>query len=116
MMSVLLSLLLTATRTGELGPARPSLLSCGSYGFHSTRERSDMARYQELLDAFADLRCTWDNLVGLPPDVIAASRDLGTADLIELERRVEIHRLAIEAMKEAIEHEAMGRVTSSGVA
>jgi hypothetical protein len=68
-----------------------------------------MARHQELLDAFADLRCTWDNLVGLPPDVIAATRDLGAADLIELERRVDVHRLAIEALKEAIEHGADGR-------
>jgi hypothetical protein len=68
-----------------------------------------MARHQELLDAFADLRCTWDNLVGLPPDVIAAGRDLGTADLIELERRVEVHRLAIEALKAAIEHRVDGQ-------
>jgi hypothetical protein len=68
-----------------------------------------MARHQELLDAFADLRCTWDNLMGLPPDVIASSGDLGAADLIELERRVEVHRLAIEALKEAIEHGTDGR-------
>jgi hypothetical protein len=68
-----------------------------------------MARHQELLDAFADLRCTWDNLMGLPPDVIAAGGDLGAADLIELERRVEVHRLAIEALREAIEHGADGR-------
>jgi hypothetical protein len=84
--------------------------------FHSSRERFDMARHQELLDAFADLRYTWDSLAGLVPEVIAASQDLGTADFIELERRVEVHRLAIDALKEAIEHEAMGRVTSSGVA
>ena len=68
-----------------------------------------MAGHQELLDAFADLRSTWDNLVDLPPDVIGASRDLGTADLIELERRAEVHRLAIEALKEAIEHCVDGR-------
>jgi hypothetical protein len=73
-----------------------------------------MARHQELLDAFADLRSTWDHLGDLPPDVIAAGRDLGTADLIELERRVEVHRLAIEALKEAIEHCVDGRRDTIG--
>ncbi|PYR58300.1 MAG: hypothetical protein DMF91_17535 [Acidobacteria bacterium] len=58
-----------------------------------------------LLDAFADARRTWDDLVGLQPGVIAGSRNLRDADLVELERRVEAHRAAIDMLADALETE-----------
>jgi hypothetical protein len=58
-----------------------------------------------LLDAFADARRTWDDLVGLQPDVVAGSGNLRGADLNELERRVDAHRMAIDALADAIETE-----------
>lgn len=58
-----------------------------------------------LLDTFADARRTWDELVGLQPDVKAGSGTLGEPDLVELERRVEAHRAAVDMLADAVEGE-----------
>ena len=39
-----------------------------------------------LLDAFAELRRTWDELVGLQPDIISASGPLSDEDLARRRR------------------------------
>jgi hypothetical protein len=61
------------------------------------------AEHRILLDTFADARRTWDDLVGLQPDVMAGSGNLKEPDLAELERRVEAHRAAIELLADALE-------------
>jgi hypothetical protein len=64
-----------------------------------------MAKHSVLLDTFADARRTWDDLVGLQPDVMAGSGNLTEADLVELERRVDAHRTAIGMLADALEAE-----------
>ena len=62
-----------------------------------------MATDHELLDAFADTRRTWDDLIGLQTDVVASSRRLTEKDLAELNRQVQAHRAAVDALADAIE-------------
>ena len=64
-----------------------------------------MREHQMVLDAFADTRRTWDELVSLQPDVIAGSGTLSEADLVELEWRVEAHRASIDMLADALETE-----------
>jgi hypothetical protein len=64
-----------------------------------------MREHQTLLDAFADTRRTWDELVTLQPDVVAGSGNLSEADLVELERRVDAHRASIDLLADALETE-----------
>lgn len=64
-----------------------------------------MAEHQVLLDAFADARRTWDELVSLQPDILAGSDTLTEANLIELERRAEAHRAAVELLTDALDTE-----------
>lgn len=64
-----------------------------------------MAEHRVLLDAFAEARGTWDDLVALQPDVMAGSGHLEEGDLAELERRVEAHRAAVDTLAEALETE-----------
>ena len=61
-----------------------------------------MSEHSEFLDAFAEARRTWDELVALQPDIVAASGQLDTADLIELARRVKAHRVTIDALADAL--------------
>jgi len=61
-----------------------------------------VAEHNEFLDAFAEARRTWDDLVALQPDIAAASGQLDTADLIELAQRVNAHRRTIEALADAL--------------
>jgi hypothetical protein len=68
-----------------------------------------MAEHRVLLDSFADARRTWDDLVGLQPDVKAGSGNLGKSDLVELERRVDAHRAAIDTLADALEFEPPDR-------
>ena len=65
-----------------------------------------MAEHRVLLDTFADARRTWDDLVGLQPDVIVGSGNLKDANLVELTQRVEAHRMAIDTLADAIETES----------
>jgi hypothetical protein len=56
-----------------------------------------------VLDAFADARRTWDDLVGLQPDVYAGAGRLTASNLAELTRRVEAHQSAIDLLTDALE-------------
>jgi hypothetical protein len=66
-----------------------------------------MLEHQVLLDAFADARRTWDELVSLQPDVAVASGQLSEDALIELERRVNDHRVALEVLVDALQAEPL---------
>lgn len=61
---------------------------------------NDMAA---LLDAFAEVRRTWDELAGLQPDILAASGPLSDADLGLLSERVSAHLVAAVALEDQIE-------------
>lgn len=62
-----------------------------------------MTNPQELLDTFAHARRTWDDIVGMQPDVVSGSQgELKQEELVELERRVEAHREAMDALADAI--------------
>jgi len=65
-----------------------------------------MTNAHDLLDAFAHARQTWDDIVGLQPDVVSGSRELEHGELVELERRVEAHRDAMDLLADAIEIES----------
>jgi hypothetical protein len=56
-----------------------------------------------LLDAFAELRRTWDELVGLQPDIVSASGPLSDVDLALLSERVSAHLVAAVALEDQIE-------------
>jgi hypothetical protein len=58
-----------------------------------------------LLDSFADARRTWDELVTLQPDVKASGNNLMEPDLVELQRRIEAHRMAMDVLADAVEAE-----------
>ncbi len=62
-----------------------------------------MKDHRVLLDSFADARRTWDDLVGLQPDVMDGSGNLKGAVLVELERRVEAHQAAIDTLADALD-------------
>jgi hypothetical protein len=74
-----------------------------------------MADHHVLLDTFADARRTWDELVGLQPDVRAGGGNLRHADLLELERRVDAHRAAIDALADAIDTEPLDAGRWAGI-
>ena len=63
-----------------------------------------MDEHRELLDAFAEARRTWDDLVTLQPDIVAGSAR-ARIDLAELERRVNMHREAIDMLADALAFE-----------
>ena len=56
-----------------------------------------------LLDAFAEARRTWDDLVNVQPDIVAGSVPLSDADLALLSERVSAHVVAGVALEDAIE-------------
>ena len=64
-----------------------------------------MAGHALLLETFAEARRTWDDVIGLQTDVIAGSGNLKDADLVELQRRVEAHRVAIDMLVDALDTE-----------
>ena len=57
-----------------------------------------MAEHRVVLDAFAEARRTWDDMVTLQPDVLAGSGQLQENDLVEFQSRVDAHREAIDAL------------------
>jgi hypothetical protein len=61
-----------------------------------------MANHRVLLDAFADARRTWDDVITLQPDVVAGSGNLREASLVELAHRVEAHQAAVDALVDAL--------------
>jgi hypothetical protein len=62
-----------------------------------------MIELKPLLDAYAEARRTWDDLVALQADVIAASGSLSDADLGLLSERVSAHLVAGVALEDQIE-------------
>jgi hypothetical protein len=56
-----------------------------------------------LLDAFAEVRRTWDDLVNVQPDIVAGGPPLSDADLELLSERVSAHVVAGVALEDAIE-------------
>ena len=61
-----------------------------------------MAEQDRLLDTFAELRRTWDDLIGLQPDIVAASGPLTKVDLDEFEQRVQAHQAALSVLAGAV--------------
>ena len=62
-----------------------------------------MDEHGVLLDAFAEARRTWDDMVTLQPDVTAGAGQLKDFDLAELARRVQAHRLTIDILNDVLE-------------
>ena len=62
-----------------------------------------MTAKQTLLDAFAELRRTWDDLVNLEPDIVAATASSPTVvALSELQRRIYAHESSLAAFIETV--------------
>ena len=55
-----------------------------------------------LLDAFAEVRRTWDDLVNVQPDIVTGNA-LSDADLSVLSERIGAHIVAAMALEEAVE-------------
>jgi hypothetical protein len=74
-----------------------------------------MTNNRELLDAFAEARRSWDDLVSLQPDVYAAANFQGF-DVGELARRVDAHQTSVGALADALKNESDAEPTdrSSG--
>jgi hypothetical protein len=68
-----------------------------------------MAEHRLLLDAFAEARRSWDDLIALQPDVMAGSGHLQEGSLSEFERRVAAHREAIDYLADAFEAPSTGQ-------
>jgi len=57
---------------------------------------------QVLIDAFAEARRSWDELIGLQPDIYAGGGNFTRLDLVDFARRVEAHREAMDVLADAI--------------
>jgi hypothetical protein len=85
-------------------PIGHSDIAIGSVAEIFKRRQNTMAHQQDaLLEAYAEVRRTWDELVGLQPDIIAASGPLVEADLVLLNTRVAAHLVAVTALEDQIE-------------
>jgi hypothetical protein len=67
-----------------------------------------------VIDAFADARRTWDDLVSLQPDIYAGAGNLDGLDLAELARRVDAHRASMDALSNTLQTELPGAHTEVG--
>jgi hypothetical protein len=56
-----------------------------------------------LMDAFAEARRSWDELVGLQPDIYAGGGNLARLDLADFALRVEAHREAMDVLADALQ-------------
>jgi hypothetical protein len=65
-----------------------------------------------ILDAFAELRRTFDELVGLQPDILSANGPLSDEELMQLSERVSAHVVAAIALEDQVE---IGRAHERGV-
>jgi hypothetical protein len=65
-----------------------------------------MKDYRVLLDAFADARRSWDDLISLQPDIYAGGGNPKGLDLAELARRVETHQASIDVLSDALQTES----------
>jgi len=61
-----------------------------------------MADKQALLDTFSVVRRTWDDLISLEPDILAASGTFTVTDLVVLRERVEAHKKALDRFADTI--------------
>lgn len=64
-----------------------------------------MNDHQVLLDAFAEARRSWDDLVVLQPDINAARGNLNGLDLAELARLTAAHQDAMDVLADALQTE-----------
>lgn len=64
-----------------------------------------MTSNRVLLDAFAEARRSWDDLVSLQPDIYAGGGNIQGLDLAELARRVGAHQTSVDALADALEME-----------
>jgi len=58
---------------------------------------------QVLMDAFAEARRSWDELIGLQPDIYAGGGNFTRLDLADFARRVDAHREAMDILADAIQ-------------
>jgi len=56
-----------------------------------------------LLDAFAEVRRTWDDLVNVQPDIVVGTVPLSDTDLGLLSERIGAHVVAAVALEDMIE-------------
>lgn len=70
----------------------------------------DKRKAAALLDTFAEMRRTWDELVGLQPDIVVAGGSFTGADLGELAQALVAHQNAAAALKRAIMELQLGDV------
>ena len=70
----------------------------------------DKQKTAQLLDAFAEMRRTWDELVGLQPDIVVAGGPLSGLDLTNLAQAVVAHQNAADALKREIMKLQLGDV------
>jgi hypothetical protein len=61
-----------------------------------------MEQDQVLMDAFAEARRSWDELITLQPDIYAGGGNFTRLDLADFARRVEAHREAMDILADAI--------------
>jgi len=66
-----------------------------------------------LLDAFAEARRSWDDLIGLQPDIKAGAGSLTPDDLAELATRVGAHQSAMDVLADALQTGRAGAVRES---
>jgi hypothetical protein len=103
----LFQLVIVARGAAALAPPWVSMLRARTLPRASGRgqrpRRELMTQYRVPLDAFAEARRTWDDLVALQPDVQSASGTLTAADLDELRRRVDAHREAMDVLRDALD-------------
>ena len=65
---------------------------------------------RDLLDTFAEMRRTWDELVGLQPDIVVAGGSFTGADLVKLSGALVAHQNAADKLKRAIMELQLGDV------
>ena len=70
----------------------------------------DKKHADALLDAFADMRRTWDEFVGLQPDIVLASGPLTGLDLVRLATALVAHQNAADHLKREIMKLQLGDV------
>ncbi|HTL02182.1 MAG TPA: hypothetical protein VL243_08145 [Vicinamibacterales bacterium] len=70
----------------------------------------DKRKAAALLDTFAEMRRTWDELVGLQPDIALAGGPFTGADLVRLSQALVAHQNAADKLKRAIMELQLGDV------
>lgn len=86
------------------------VLRIESYAVSTTEGMAVMKDSRALLDAFADARRSWDDLVALQPDIYAGSGNIQELNLAELAHRVEAHQVAIDVLSDAVQTEPSEQV------